>query len=230
MISAARTPQDPTDAVSVPPMLNPRLVRLTCFGCAQEYSPNRWHGVCPRCESTLGADYERSGDLPGTGSSLWRYESVLPVDSGHAVSLGEGWTPLLEISERVLIKDEADNPTGSFKDRGMSVAVSAAISLGASGLAAPSAGNAADSLALYGAAAGIPVLVAMPDDTPKAVVDSCRAHGATVELISGTIAEAGSWLADHLPAGFVDVSTLREPYRLEGKKTLAYSWVAPCPM
>ena len=155
-------------------------------------------------------------------SSLWRYSQVLPVDIGDAVTLGEGWTPLLEVEDQVWVKDEAQNPTGSFKSRGMALAVSAAIQLGAQRLVAPSAGNAASALAAYGARAGIPVGVAMPDDTPAHFVNECRHYGAQVELVPGTISDAGAFLAANRGPNDFDVSTLKEPYRVEGKKTMGY--------
>jgi threonine synthase len=146
---------------------------------------------------------------------------MLPLVEGE-VSLVEGWTPLLEVSSRDFVKDEARNPTGSFKARGMSVAVSVARLFGARTLSAPSAGNAAGALAAYGAAAGLPVVVAMPEDTPRPFVEECRLYGAEVHLVKGTIADAGKWLREHGPEGAFDVSTLREPHRIEGKKTMAY--------
>jgi threonine synthase len=161
------------------------------------------------------------GNLHGRIWSLWRYRDVLPLAAGE-VSLGEGMTPLIQVAERVFVKDEAQNPTGSFKARGMAVAVSMARALGAQALAAQSAGNAAGALAAYGAAAHLPVLVIMPEDTPRAFVEECLHFGADVELVPGTIADAGRWLREHGPRHAFDVSTLREPYRVEGKKTMAY--------
>jgi threonine synthase len=155
-------------------------------------------------------------------SSLWRYRAVLPIALQDAVTLAEGWTPLIAVDARTWIKDEARNPTGSFKARGMTMAVSAAAVLGAARLLAPSAGNAASALAAYGAVAGIPVLVAMPADTPQAFVAECRHYGAEVRLVEGTIADAGRWLARHRGEQDFDVSTLKEPYRVEGKKTMGY--------
>jgi threonine synthase len=155
------------------------------------------------------------------GSSLWRYRDVLPVIDGE-VTLSEGFTPLLPVAERVWVKDEARNPTGSFKARGMTAAVTMAKHFGARALAAPSAGNAAGALAAYGAAAGLPVTVAMPEDTPHIFVEECRFYGADVHLVPGTIADAGAYLRSHGPKDAFDVSTLREPYRVEGKKTMAY--------
>ena len=122
----------------------------------------------------------------------------------------------------MLLKDEARNPTGSFKARGMTLAVTMAKALGARALAAPSAGNAAGALAAYGAAANLPVTVAMPRDTPRAFVEECRHYGAEVHLVDGTIADAGKWLKANGPKDAFDVSTLKEPYRIEGKKTMAY--------
>jgi threonine synthase len=153
--------------------------------------------------------------------SLWRYRNVLPLTSGE-ISLVEGWTPLIPVDASAWIKDEARNPTGSFKARGMTAAVSVAVALEARAFAAPSAGNAAGALAAYGAAAQRPVVVAMPDDTPAPFVAECRAYGADVHLVSGTISDAGKWLRANGPGDAWDVSTLREPYRIEGKKTMAY--------
>lgn len=203
-------------------MLNPSLLHLRCFSCSTRYRPESWIDVCRHCGGTLRVEYDAT--LPSTGSvrSLWRYDRVLPVRHRDAVSLGEGWTPLVEVAENLWIKDEALNPTGSFKDRGMSVAVSAAAALGAGGLTTASAGNAAESLARYGSAAGVPVLVVMPSDTPPTFVEACRKYRAKVELIPGTISEAAGWLGEHQPDGYVNLGTLREPFRLEGKKTLAY--------
>ena len=164
-------------------------------------------------------------DLAGRPPTLWRYREVLPLNAGDEVSLVEGFTPLLEVGTNVWVKDEARNPTGSFKARGMALAVSMARHLGAHALAAPSAGNAAGALAAYGARAGLPVTVAMPEDTPKPFFDECRLYGATVHSVQGTIADAGKFLREHGPKMSFDVSTLREPYRIEGKKTMAYELV-----
>lgn len=172
-----------------------------------------------RVDYALSAGVAKPGSL--RGSSLWRYRHVLPLVEGE-VTLSEGWTPLLPVADRVWVKDEARNPTGSFKARGMTAAVSMAKHLGARALVAPSAGNAAGALAAYGAAAGLPVTVAMPDDTPRTFVDECRLYGAEVHLVPGTIADAGAFLRANGPKDAFDVSTLKEPYRVEGKKTMAY--------
>jgi threonine synthase len=173
----------------------------------------------------------RSGEalvrsLSGRPWTLWRYGELLPVaDPARRVSLGEGGTPLVPLRRiappgvEVLLKQEAANPTGSFKDRGLSVAVSRALELGAPGVELPSAGNAAISIAAYASAAGLPCRVALPAETPRAVARLCAAYGA--EVLSGgtTLVEAGRRLAAE-PRGFWSLATLKEPYRAEGKKTM----------
>lgn len=212
-------------------MQTPRSTRplsLICFDCGTKADPDRLQTTCSACGMPLRVDLHLTTDTtpetaidPGE-ASMWRYRGVLPIDPGHAISLSEGWTPLLEVADRVWVKDESRNPTGSFKARGMSMAVSAAIGLGAERLVAPSAGNAAGALSAYGARAGVPVVVAMPEDTPTAFVEECRLYGSEVKLVPGTISDAGRWLAEHRHEGDFDVSTLKEPYRIEGKKTMAY--------
>ncbi len=203
---------------------------LTCFACGTAHDANVLQTVCRSCGLPIRVDYrldastlplERLRDRP---PSLWRYHEVLPVGPDDAVSLGEGMTPLLKINERsfIYVKDESRNPTGSFKARGLCLAVTMAKLLGARGLQAPSAGNAAGALAAYGARAGMPVTVAMPEDTPRAFIEECRLYGARVELVKGTIADAGKWLKAHGDGQAFDCSTLKEPYRIEGKKTMAY--------
>jgi threonine synthase len=203
-------------------MLNPHLKGLTCFACGTGHDPNVLQTVCTRCAMPLRVDYRLDSFTPRWPPSLWRYERVLPLPLARAVTLGEGFTPLVRIAERTWIKDESRNPTGSFKARGMTVAVSMAKALGARALAAPSAGNAAGALAAYGAAAGLPVTVAMPEDTPRAFVQECRHYGAATHLVPGSISDAGKWLKENGPREAFDVSTLKEPYRIEGKKTMAY--------
>jgi threonine synthase len=206
---------------------NPRFVRLECFACGADHEPTALQRVCKLCGLPLAVSYDLAGglrpdELGERLPSLWRYREVLPILPEAAVSLVEGWTPLLPAGERLWVKDEARNPTGSFKARGLTLAVSMARALGARALAAPSAGNAAGALAAYGAAAGLPVLVVMPEDTPRPFADECRHYGAEVRLVPGSIADCGRWLRAHGPAEAFDVSTLREPYRVEGKKTMAY--------
>ena len=170
--------------------------------------------------------------LPGRRADLWRYHEVLPVDvDENIVSLGEGWTPLLHARRlgqqlgfrELYIKDESQNPTQSFKARGMAAAVSMAKELGAQKLAVPSAGNAAGALAAYAACAGLEAFIFMPKDTPRANVIECEQTGAHVTLMDGLITDCGAELSRRKDAeGWFDVSTLKEPYRIEGKKTLGY--------
>jgi threonine synthase len=205
---------------------NPRFRQLSCFACGRAHDADQLQTVCVACGLPLGADYALAPteppDLRSRSASLWRYQEVLPIAPAAAVSLHEGFTPLVQIAERVWVKDESRNPTGSFKARGLALAVSMAKLLGARALRAPSAGNAAGALAAYGAAARLPVVVAMPTDTPHAFAAECRHYGAEVRLVDGTIADCGRWLREHGPSDAFDVSTLREPYRVEGKKTMAY--------
>src|SRR3982074_2169071 len=166
----------------------PNFAGLTCFSCGTPHDPAVLQTVCTRCGLPLRVDYKlRAGALPvetvrSRPPSLWRYEEVLPVRAADAVTLGEGFTPLVEV-DGVLVKDEARNPTGSFKARGMTLAGSLARALGARALAAPSAGNAAGALAAYGAAARLPVVVAMPEDTPRAFAEEGRHYGAHGHLV-----------------------------------------------
>jgi threonine synthase len=164
-------------------------------------------------------------------SNLWRYAPVLPPSDKSIVSLGEGWTPLLRTrrlgsrlgAESLWVKDEGLNPTGSFKARGLSCAVSMCVELGVKKVAIPSAGNAASAMAAYAAAAGIEAHIFMPLDVPQANYLECKAYGAHVTLVDGLISDCGRMVAERGPAeGWFDVSTLKEPYRVEGKKTMGY--------
>ena len=167
---------------------------------------------------------------------MWRYHEMLPVDDpSEAVTLGEGATPLIPLPRlatkvgldgALYVKDEAQNPTASFKARGMSVAVTVARRLGVRSIVAPSAGNAGSALAAYGARAGIPVRVYVPRDTPATLVEEMRTFGAEVELVDGLIDDAGRLAASYAAeTGAFNMATLREPYRVEGKKTMAYELV-----
>ena len=170
--------------------------------------------------------------VAGRTPSLWRYAEVLPVrDPNFRVTLGEGFTPLVSSPRfartlgvrRLWIKDEGQNPTGSFKDRGLCMAVSRAYELGARELAIPSAGNAAGSSAAYGAAAGLPVHVVVPEDTPVPILAEIRALGADLQLLDGLISDCGRIVRQRCDEdGWWDLSTLKEPYRVEGKKTMGY--------
>jgi len=189
--------------------------------------------VCPKCGQPLLARY--APVAPWTTSQrwdLWRYESVLPLMDGETlVSLGEGLTPLVEAPglarrigvRRLWIKDEAQNPTGSFKARGMSVAVTRARALGATGVVIPTAGNAGAAIAAYGAAAGLPVRVYAPRTTPAPILSIIRSLGADLHLVDGHIGDAGKLSrAFAAESDFFELSTLREPYRVEGMKTMGY--------
>ena len=166
--------------------------------------------------------------LPGRPWSMWRYRELLPVvDANARLDLGEGGTPLVRLRRtappgvEVWFKEESGNPTGSFKARGLSVAINRAVELGAPGVELPSAGNAAMASAAYAAAAGLPCTVAIPEDTPATIGERCRLLGA--EVISGgrNLGESGAILAER-KSGFWNIATLNEPYRLEGKKSMGF--------
>ncbi|MFT7619075.1 MAG: threonine synthase [Planctomycetota bacterium] len=214
------------------------LTHLECGACGSKYDADVLHNLSSCCAKPLMARYDlaavklKKEDLMHGRPDLWRYAEVLPIrDEQYAIKLGEGWTPLLDTPKlakemgigRLSIKDESFNPTGSFKARGLGVCVSRAWELGAKVLAIPSAGNAAGAAAAYGAAAGLPVHVCMPADTSMPFRVECEQLGAHVDLIDGLINDCGKKIAaackDH---GWFDLSTLKEPYRLEGKKTLGY--------
>jgi len=224
---------------------------LECSFCHRDYEARRLQNVCTECGKPLLVRYDLKRiakfltrqALYARRSDLWRYREMLPVRrEDNIVTLGEGWTPLLPARtlgaslgmSHLLIKDESQNPTQSFKARGMSVAVSMARELGAKKLAAPSAGNAAGALAVYCARGGLGAYIFMPRDTPRANVIECEVAGAHVTLIDGLITDCGAEVARRKEAeGWFDVSTLKEPYRVEGKKTLGYEiaeqseWILP---
>jgi threonine synthase len=216
------------------------VTHLECAACGLEHEARRLQNLCRKCGKPLLVRYdlERAGrsltkeSLKGRAADLWRYREVLPVERDeNVVSLGEGWTPLLRatrLAERLglsqlFIKDESLNPTQSFKARGMTAAVSMAKELGARRLAVPSAGNAAGALSAYAARAGLEAYIFMPRDTPRANVVECQQTGAHVQLMDGLITDCGAEVGRRKDAeGWFDVSTLKEPYRIEGKKTLGY--------
>jgi threonine synthase len=216
------------------------ITHLECAACGLEHEAQRLHNLCRECGKPLLVRYdlERAGrsltreSLGGRRADMWRYREVLPVESDeNVVTLGEGWTPLLRTERlgqklglrNLYIKDESQNPTQSFKARGMSTAVSMAKELGARKLAVPSAGNAAGALAAYSARAGLECFIFMPSDTPLANVVECEQTGAHVTLMDGLITDCGAEVGRRKEAeGWFDVSTLKEPYRIEGKKTLGY--------
>ncbi|HQZ40909.1 MAG TPA: threonine synthase, partial [Vicinamibacterales bacterium] len=170
--------------------------------------------------------------LTGREASMWRYHELMPLlDDETPVTLGEGWTPMIEATRlgeslglsRLLIKDESLNPTNSFKARGQSAAITRAKALGATTIALPTAGNAGNAAAAYSAAAGLDCQVFIPRDAKRPFIDECRLYGAQVTLVDGLITDAGRMAAEQgkVP-GWYDVSTLKEPYRVEGKKTMGY--------
>ncbi|MEA2236103.1 MAG: threonine synthase [Thermoanaerobaculia bacterium] len=207
-------------------------VRLACSRCDATFEIRELMNLCPNDSAPLLARYditpapELRDEIRSRPATMWRYAEVLPADDEREiVTLGEGITPLLKSTqfENVWIKDESKNPTRSFKSRGMAAAVTMAKRLGAKTLAAPTAGNAGAALSAYGARAGLPVFVAMPRDTPQSIVDECRNFGAEVELVAGVITDAGKRVAQYLATnGGFDLSTLKEPYRVEGKKIMGY--------
>jgi threonine synthase len=216
------------------------LTHLECTLCGREYEADRLQTVCaadgrplyPRYDLKAAAAAVRREDLAGRPASMWRYREFLPVrDDACIVTLGEGWTPLLPCRRlgeelglpRLWCKDEGQMPTGSFKARGLAMAVSRARELGATRLAIPSAGNAGGALALYAARAGLEANVYMPEDVPLANRAECAAAGARAFLVPGLITDCGRLVREGTPVhGWFDVSTLKEPYRVEGKKTMGY--------
>jgi threonine synthase len=215
------------------------LTHLECTSCGRRHEWSRLQNLCTACGKPLFAivdlaavrelDGFKPSSLRAREKSLWRYCEVLPLPRGaEQVSLGEGGTPLLRAQRfcedvDLWIKDESQNPTQSFKARGMSVAVSMAKYLGATKLAVPSAGNAGGALAAYAARAGLEAHIFMPCDTPRANIIECRQLGAHVTLIDGLITDCGAEIARRKEReGWFDMSTLKEPYRIEGKKTLGY--------
>ncbi len=216
------------------------LTNLRCTACDRTYAWRQLHNVCTVCHKPLFAEYDLVAasrtftreSLAGRTKSLWRYREVLPLPAeAEPVSLGEGGTPLLPVTRwakeigfsNLWVKDEGQNPTQSFKARGMTTAVSMAKYLVAKKLAVPTAGNAGGALAAYAACAGLEAHIFMPNDTPRANVIECRELGAHVTLIDGLITDCGAEIAQRKEAeGWFDMSTLKEPYRVEGKKTLGY--------
>ena len=215
------------------------VTHIYCSSCGKDHDARQLLNLCECGKPLMVAyDLERAAktltraSLAGREASLWRYHEVLPLDDQrNKLTLGEGMTPLSKAERlgaqlrltQLYIKDEGVNPTGSFKARGMAVAISMAKELGARKLAVPSAGNAAGALAAYAAKAGMPAYIFMPNDTPKANVVECQQTGAQVTLIDGLITDCGKIIAERKQAqGWFDVSTLKEPYRVEGKKTMGY--------
>ncbi len=217
------------------------VTNLECANCHKEYEANKLHNLCVECGKPLLVRYDLTKaaatltkeSLQNRAENLWRYAEVLPVENAeNIVSFGEGFTPLLKaeklaaslsIKLNLFIKDESTNPTQSFKARGMSAAVSMAKELGVKRVAAPSAGNAAGALAAYASRAKMETFLFMPRDTPRANIVECEQTGANVTLVDGLITDCGKIVAERKEAeNWFDVSTLKEPYRVEGKKTMGY--------
>ena len=227
------------------------FTHLECSRCAQTYDPNVPQNLCTQCGKPLFPRYALDkiaqtwdkSSLSGREASMWRYAELLPViNSCHIVSLNESMTPLLPTQrlatflglDALWVKDESRLPTGSFKARGLAMAVSKAKELGLTKLAIPSAGNAATALSSYAAQAGMEAHIFMPQDAPPFNRNTCQLAGANVTLIDGLITDAGKIVAERkADEGWFDVSTLKEPYRVEGKKTMGlelaeqFDWELP---
>jgi threonine synthase len=232
------------------------LTHLQCSACGLRHDAEQLQTVCTACGKVLFARYDLDGvaralktpaEFATRRWDMWRYWELLPVrDAANVISLGEGLTPLVGVRNEaaralgmdrgdVLLKDEGQNPTASFKARGLSAAVSRARELGAQSIALPSAGNAGAAAAAYAAAAGLEAHVAMPQDVPELNRVEAIIYAADVMLVDGLISDAGRLIRELAPArGWFDVSTLREPYRQEGKKTMGIElaeqggWGAAC--
>ena len=215
-----------------------KATHLECSLCGNHFEAGQVANLCT-CGGPLLVKYDLDKirhrwlrrDVPSGPASMWRYAPVLPPSNGAITSLGEGWTPLVQTkrlgarlgSDALWVKDEGMNPTASFKARGLSCAISMCVELGVKKVAIPSAGNAASALAAYAAAAGIESYIFMPKDVPQANYLECKAYGANVTLVDGLISDCGKIVATRGPVeGWFDVSTLKEPYRIEGKKTMGY--------
>ena len=206
---------------------------------AARYDATIEQHLCPSCGMPLLARYDlqaarawKKESLAAREPNMWRYRELMPLfDGEQPLTLGEGWTPLVHARRlgadlglsRLFVKDESLNPTNSFKARGLAAAVTRASLLGAKTLSIPSAGNAANAMAAYAAAAGLTAKVFMPKDVKVPFIRECELYGADVTLVDGLITDAGRIAAETgKPLGWYDVSTLKEPYRIEGKKTMAY--------
>jgi len=227
------------------------VIHLECADCGAEYPAGEVHGLCTQCQRPLWVRYDLDAlkkEFPkkalfGRPPTIWRYLELLPVENpDHIISLTETITPILQANrlaaefglENILIKDESRLPTGSFKARGMAMAVTMANEFGLSRLAVPTAGNAGGALAAYAARAGIEAWVFMPEDTPVINQKECLLHGANVYTVNGLIDDCGRLVHEGAEAmGWFDVSTLKEPYRIEGKKTMGlelaeqFEWELP---
>jgi len=216
-----------------------KIKHLECSRCQFSLSAEEPRTVCPECAGSLYVRYDLAplrglahrGEIARAGSAgawagMWRYRAVLP--EVEPVTLGEGWTPVIRSKRypNAFLKEEGANPTGSFKARGMAMAVTMARQYGLKKLAAPSAGNAAGALAAYAAAAGIEAHLFMPKDVPFANYLEAVIYSANVTLVDGLISDCGRIVAERKEEeGWFDISTLKEPFRVEGKKTMGYELV-----
>ena len=217
------------------------LTHLECSVCGDRHSPHEIQTICRSCGKALVARYDLQAarkslpqaSLKDRQPSLWKYAELLPLErEGNIVSLGERTTPIIPMPKLgealglplLLMKDEGQLPTGSFKSRGLAMAVSKAKELGIRTVCIPSAGNAAGALAAYAARAGIEAFIFLPEDTPGINIKECLAYGSHVKLVQGNISDAAKRMNEQKKTnpGWFDVSTLKEPYRLEGKKTMGY--------
>ena len=216
----------------------PKATYLECSLCGTKREAGEAANLCS-CGGPLLVRFDldkirhrwKRRDVANGPASMWRYAPVLPPADQNVVTLGEGWTPLVRTArlgarigaDALWVKDEGLNPTGSFKARGLACAVSMCVELGIRKVAIPSAGNAASAMAAYAAAAGIEAHIFMPRDVPQANYLECKAYGAHVTLVDGLISDCANMVAERGPEeGWFDVSTLKEPYRIEGKKTMGY--------
>lgn len=216
------------------------ISHLKCSGCGTEYPHDQINTFCPFCQSPLLSvyDIERTrqnvdrNEISLRSKGMWRWTEMLPVlDSENRIFLGEGDTPLLRLPHLeekleltyLFVKDESSNPTGSFKARGLSAAISKAKELGVEKVIIPTAGNAGGAMAAYAARAGLKAYIFMPRDTPYANIEESRMAGAEVILVDGLISDAAGMAGEKArEEGWFDVSTFKEPYRVEGKKVMGY--------
>ena len=216
------------------------LAYLECSGCGKEFPHNKIHTFCPVCQSPLLSVYDLGkvrqevdrDEVSSRAKGMWRWSELLPVlEKKNQVFLGEGDTPLLSLPRlggelgltKLYVKDESSNPTGSFKARGLSAAISKAKELGVQKVIIPTAGNAGGAMAAYAARAGLKAHIFMPKDTPYANVQESRMAGAEVILVDGLISDAAGLAGEKArDEGWFDVSTFKEPYRVEGKKVMGY--------
>ena len=228
-------------ANSIPvPMTISHISYLECSGCSEIYPYTKIHTYCPNCQSCLLPRYDLDAvrgkvdrdEISHRPRGMWRWHELLPViNPENHVFLGEGDTPLLPLPRvqarlglsNLYVKDESSNPTGSFKARGLAAAISKAKELGVEKVIIPTAGNAGGAMAAYAARAGIKAHIFMPRDTPFANIEESRMAGAEVVLVDGLISDAAGMAGEKARAeGWFDVSTFKEPYRVEGKKVMGY--------